>query len=112
MPPFDNHPINTLMKHTGSSLRDLGVRAKLDKARKKVHAETDHFDSVLALMFFRSLESDGMLCIEDEHDYNTSRPAPPWEVFLTIAGIQYLCRVVLRPNGETAVCLLPQTPRN
>ena len=107
MPAFANHPVNARMKHTGSTLPDLGVRAKFDESLKKVHAEADHFDSVLILMFFHSLERDGRLCIEDEHDYNTSRPAPPWEVFLTIADVRYLCRVVLRPNKETAVYLWP-----
>lgn len=58
-------------------------------------------------MFFGSLESQGMLCIEDKSDYG-SRPAPAWEVVLTIAGVRYLCRVVLRPRDETAVYLWPQ----
>lgn len=107
MPTFNDHPINTWIKHMSSSLPDLGVRAKLDEKTKKVHAETDHFDSVLVLMFFRSLERDGRLCIEDEHDYITGRPAPLWEVFLTINGVRYLCRVILRPNDETTVYLWP-----
>lgn len=108
MPAFDNHALNTLMKHTGSSLPDLGVRAKFDEEMRKVHAETDHFDSVHVSMLFRSLESDGRLCIEDERDYITNRPTPPWEVFLTIAGVRYLCRVVLRPHDQTSVYLWPQ----
>lgn len=105
---LDNQTLVTRTKHTGSSLPDLHIQAEFDETRKKVHAESDHFDSVLVMIFFRSLEREGRLCIEDERDYNTSRPGPRWEVFLTIAGVKYLCRVVLRPTDETAVYLWPQ----
>lgn len=112
MPAFDNHPIDTRMKKTSSMLRDLPILAKLEEERKHVHTETDRFDTVLVTMFFRSLENDGMLCIEDESDYNQRGPAPSSLVFLTVAGVRYLCRVVLRPKGETAVHLSPQPRKN
>ena len=103
--------LHTRMKHTFSSLPDLEIRCSFDDKKKHATAVAGHFDSVLTLMFFRSLESDGMLCIEDESDY-ANHPAPPWRVFFVIADVNYLCRVVLRPRNETAVYLLPQPPKN
>ena len=102
---------HTRMKHTGSSLPDLEIRCSFDDEAKCATAIVDHFDSVLATMFFRSLERDDVLCIEDESDYG-SRPAPPWSVFFVIAGVRYLCRVVLLPRDETAVYLWPQPQKN
>ena len=101
----------TRMKHTFSYLPDLVISCSFDDEKKQATAVADHFDSVLATMFFRSLESAGMLCIEDETDY-ASRPAPPWAVFFVIESVIYRCRVVLRPRNETAVYLLPQPTKN
>ena len=103
--------LHTRMKHTGSFLPDLEIRCSFNDETKCATAVVDHFDSALTLMFFRSLESQGVLCIEDESDY-TNRPAPPWSVFFVIAGVRYLCRVVLRPRDETAVYLWPQPQKN
>lgn len=100
--------IHTRMKHAGSFLPDLEIRCSFDDEKKCATAVVDHFDSVLALMFFRRLAQDGMLCIEDESDPSANRPSPPWAVFLIFAGIRYRCRVVLRPRNETAVSLTPE----
>lgn len=104
--------IHIRMKHTGSFLPDLEIRCSFNDETKCATAIVDHFDSALTLMFFRSLESQGVLCIEDESDYNTNRPAPPWSVFFVIAGIRYRCRVVLRPRNETAVSITPEASKN
>ena len=84
-----------LLKHSGTSLRDLLVTVQIDEERKTVELISNGFDSVqIAGLVIKVLPGYGINAVLDESNYDDVKK-PTWRLLYRLAGVRFTCTVTV-----------------
>lgn len=84
-----------LLKHLGTSLRDLPVTVQIDRNTKTVELVSAGFDSVqIAGLVTHILPNYGVNAVRDESKYEEVE-RPSWHLLCTLDGVSLVCTVTI-----------------
>jgi hypothetical protein len=84
-----------LLKHSGTSLRDLPVTVQIDRNTKTVELVSAGFDSVqIAGLVTHILPNYGVNAIRDESKYDDVK-RPSWRLLYKLDEVRFICTVTI-----------------